>query len=67
ETDKDGNVTDSHISVNYNDVKTDTGATYEEFGYLIYQVYSEDPSQEGLINFCVYLADLDEWVTVGDS
>ena len=67
ETDKDGNVTDSHISVNYNNVKTDTGATYEEFGYLIYQVYSEDPSQEGLITFTVCLQDSGEWVTVGES
>ena len=67
ETDPDGNVIDSHLSVNYNGVKTDTGETYDEFGYLIYQAYAVDPSQGGLSNFCVYLADSDEWVTVGDS
>ncbi len=63
--DKDGEVYDSHISVNYAEVKTDNGTVYEEFGYYHVKVSRDDPDSVGLTVFTMQDPDTGDWITVG--
>ncbi|WP_034450330.1 DUF5104 domain-containing protein [Butyrivibrio sp. AE2032] len=64
-TDKNGEVIDSHISVNYNGVTTDTGTQYKEFGYYHVRVNRNDPDSEGLTVFTMQLPVSGNWISVG--
>ena len=63
--DQDGEVYDSHISVNYSEVKTDNGTVYEEFGYYHVKVNRDDPDSVGLVVFTMQDPDTGNWITVG--
>ena len=63
--DQDGEVYDSHISVNYSEVKTDNGTVYEEFGYYHVKVNRDDPDSVGLVLFTMQDPDTGNWITVG--
>ena len=63
--DKNGEVYDSHISVNYVDVTTDNGTVYKEFGYYRVQVSKNDPDSVGLSVFSMKDPASGEWITVG--
>ena len=63
--DKDGNIYDSHLSINYNKVKTDTGAVYDQFGYYQTRIDTKKPDREGVNLFTVQLENK-EFYTVGD-
>lgn len=65
EKDKDGEVNDSHISVNFAGVKTDNGTVYEEFGYYHVKVSGDDPDSVGLFVFTMQDPDTGDWITVG--
>lgn len=65
EKDKDGEVYDSHISVNFAGVKTDNGTVYEEFGYYHVKVSGDDPDSVGLFVFTMQDPDTGDWITVG--
>ena len=63
--DKDGNIYDSHLSINYNNVKTDTGAVYEQFGYYQTRIDTKKPDRQGITLFTVQLTK-HMCYTVGD-
>ena len=63
--DKDGNIYDSHLSINYNNVKTDTGAVYEQFGYYQTRIDTKKPDRQGINLFTVQLTK-HMYYTVGD-
>jgi len=63
--DKNGEVYDSHISVNYVDVTTDKGTVYKEFGYYRVRVSKNKPDSVGLSVFTMKDPDTGEWITVG--
>ncbi len=63
--DKDGNIYDSHLSINYNNVKTDTGAVYKQFGYYQTRIDTKKPNRQGINLFTVQLPDK-TFYTVGD-
>lgn len=65
EKDQNGEICDSHISVNFNGVKTDKGTVYEEFGYYRVKVSSNDPDSEGMHVFTLKDPETGEWLTVG--
>ena len=68
--DKDGNIYDSHLSINYNKVKTDTGTVYQEFGYYQTRIDTKHPEREGINLFTFQMVDKDgnkgDFYTVGD-
>ena len=55
--DKDGVITDSHLSVEFKKVKTSTGKEYSEIGYYQQRKYAKDPSKEGINLFYAYIYD----------
>ena len=63
--DKDGEVYDSHISVNYNGVRTDNGTKYQQFGYYRVKVNRNDPDSEGMHVFTMQDPETGKWYTVG--
>lgn len=63
--DKDGNIYDSHLSINYNNVKTDKGTVYEQFGYYQTRIDTKKPEREGINLFTVQLTK-HMYYTVGD-
>lgn len=65
EKDGNGEVNDSHISVNYAGVTTGNGTVYKEFGYYRVQVSKKDPDSEGLSVFTMKDPVSGEWITVG--
>ena len=65
-TDKDGEVYKMHVGINYNNVKTDKGTVYKEFGYQHIRVSKSDPDSEGLLTFTMKDPDTGEWTTVGE-
>ena len=65
EKDKNGEVYDSHISVNYAGAKTDNGTVYEEFGYYHVKVSRDDLDSVGLTVFTMKDPDTGNWITVG--
>ena len=68
--DKDGNIYDSHLSINYSKVKTDKGTVYDQFGYYQTRINTAHPEKEGINLFTVQLIDENgkkgEFFTVGD-
>ncbi len=68
--DKKGNIYDSHLSINYNNVKTDNGTTYTEFGYFQTRIDTAHPDREGINIFTFQIVDKEgnkgEFITVGD-
>ncbi len=64
--DKDGEVYDSHVSVNYKNAKTDTGKVYSEFGYYRVQVSRDNPDSVGITTFTMLDPDTGKWITVGE-
>ena len=68
--DKDGNIYDSHLTINYNNVKTDSGTTYTEFGYYQTRIDTAHPDREGINVFTFQIVDKEgnkgEFFTVGD-
>ena len=63
--DKNGEVCDSHISVNYAGAQTDNGTVYEEFGYYHVKASKEDPDSVGITVFTMKDPDTGNWITVG--
>lgn len=63
--DKDGEVYESHISVNYKGVKTGNGTEYKQFGYYRVQVNSNDPDSVGMHVFTMQDPETGKWYTVG--
>ncbi len=66
-TDKDGEVYDSHISVNYVGVRTDNGTVYENFGYFHVKVSRDDPDSVGMTVFTMQDPGTGNWISVGDA
>ena len=65
-TDKDGEVYKMHVAVNYNNLKTDKGTVYKQFGYQHIRVSKSDPDSVGLLTFTMQDPDTGEWTTVGE-
>ena len=65
-TDKDGEVYKMHVAVNYNNLKTDKGTVYKQFGYQHIRVSKSDPDLEGLLTFTMQDPETGEWTTVGE-
>ena len=63
--DKDGTVYESHLSVQYNNVKTDTGTVYKAFGYHQTRTDTKEPDLEGIDVFSMKYPGTGEYVTVG--
>ena len=63
--DKDGVIYDSHLSVNYKNVKTDTGTVYTNFGYYQTRIDTRNPELEGINLFTVQFPDTGKYFTVG--
>lgn len=63
--DQNGEVFDSHLFVNYNNVTTDTGAVYSDFGYYLDAVDPNYPELEGIDFFCFTDPDTGEEYMVG--
>lgn len=63
--DKDGTVYESHLSVQYNNVKTDTGAVYKNFGYYQTRTDTKEPGLVGINVFSLKLLDSGDYITVG--
>ena len=63
--DKDGVIYDSHLSINYKNVKTDTGAVYEQFGYYQTRIDTRNPELEGINVFTAKLPDTNRYIDVG--
>ena len=67
--DKEGVIYDSHLSINYNDSVTDTGAVYTQIGYYQTRINTADPRIEGINIFTVMIPGKDgekgEYITVG--
>lgn len=65
--DKDGEVYDSHISVDYVGVRTDNGTVYEKFGYFHVKVSRDDPDSVGMTVFSMQDPETGNWISVGES
>ena len=65
--DKDGEVYDSHISVDYVGVRTDNGTVYEIFGYFHVKVSRDDPDSVGMTVFSMQDPETGNWISVGDA
>ena len=63
--DKDGNIYDSHLSVNFKNVKTDTGVVYKEFGYYQTRIDTRNPELEGINVFVAQVKGSDTYIDVG--
>ena len=61
----DGTVYESHLSVQYNNVKTDTGAVYKNFGYYQTRTDTKEPGLVGINVFSLKLPDSGDYITVG--
>ena len=64
--DKDGEVYKMHVAVNYNNLKTDKGTVYKQFGYQHIRVSKNEPDSVGLLTFTMQDPDTGEWTTVGE-
>ncbi len=63
--DNDGEISDSHLSVNFNGVKTDTGAVYDELGYYQTRIDTANPELEGINVFTVKIPETGRFIEVG--
>ena len=64
--DENGEVYKMHVAVNYNNMKTDKGTVYKQFGYQHIRVSKSDPDSVGLLTFTMQDPDTGEWTTVGE-
>ena len=64
--DENGEVYKMHVAVNYNNLKTDKGTVYKQFGYQHIRVSKSDPDSVGLLTFTMQDPDTGEWTTVGE-
>lgn len=66
--DKNGEITDSHLDIEYKNVNTDTGAVYD-IGYYQSRKYPKKTDIEGINLFYVYIYDdegvIEKEITVG--
>ena len=63
--DKDGTIYDSHLSVNFKNVKTDTGTVYKDFGYYQTRIDTRTPDLEGINVFTMKDPETGTYYTVG--
>lgn len=63
--DENGVIYDSHLSINYNNVKTDTGTVYKEFGYYQTRIDTRNPDLEGINVFVAKHPDTNTYIDVG--
>ena len=56
--DKDGVITDSHLSVEFKKVKTSTGKEYQ-ISYYQQRKYPQSPNKEGIESYDAYILDQD--------
>lgn len=61
----DGEINNSHYSVNYSGVKTDNGTVYSEFGYYKVATDRNNPETEGINVFTMKDPVTGEWISVG--
>ena len=64
--DENGEVYKMHVAVNYNNLKTDKGTVYKQFGYQHIRVSKNEPDSVGLLTFTMQDPDTGEWTTVGE-
>ena len=62
---QDGVIYDSHLSINYNNVETDNGTVYKDFGYYQTRIDTKDPELEGINVFTVKIPETDTYIDVG--
>lgn len=63
--DKDGVIYDSHLSINFKNVKTDTGMVYKEFGYYQTRIDTRNPELEGINVFTAQIPGTNTFIDVG--
>lgn len=63
--DKDGVIYDSHLSINFKNVKTDTGTVYKEFGYYQTRIDTRNPELEGINVFTAQIPGTNTFIDVG--
>ena len=63
--DKDGVIYDSHLSVNFENVKTDKGTVYEQFGYYQTRIDTRNPELEGINVFSMKIPGTGTYLDVG--
>lgn len=63
--DENGEIYDSHLSVNFKNVKTDTGVVYKEFGYYQTRIDTRNPELEGINVFVAQVKGSDTYIDVG--
>ena len=63
--DKDGTVYESHLSVNFKNVKTDTGTVYKDFGYYQTRIDTRNPDLQGINVFTMKDPETGTYYNVG--
>lgn len=63
--DKDGTVYESHLSVNFKNVKTDTGTVYKDFGYYQTRIDTRNPDLQGINVFTMKDPETGTYYDVG--
>lgn len=64
--DQDGNIFDSHLSVTFNNLVTDKGVVYENFGYYQVRINTANPRSEGINVFSFKVPETQsEYIIVG--
>ena len=63
--DKDGEIYDSHLSINFNNVKTDNGTVYTNFGYYQTRIDTKNPELEGINVFLAQVPGTNTFIEVG--
>ena len=63
--DKEGVIYDSHLSVNFKNVKTDKGTVYKEFGYYQTRIDTRNPELVGINVFTMKDPESGTFINVG--
>ena len=63
--DKDGTVYESHLSINFKNVKTDTGTVYKDFGYYQTRIDTRNPDLQGINVFTMKDPETGTYYNVG--
>ena len=63
--DKDGTVYESHLSVNFKNVKTDTDTVYKDFGYYQTRIDTRNPDLQGINVFTMKDPETGTYYNVG--
>lgn len=63
--DKDGTIYESHLSVNFKNVKTDTGTVYKDFGYYQTRIDTRNPDLQGINVFTMKDPETGTYYNVG--